>query len=80
MLQIQGILAKRKDLIARNQETERPGACCAYPVATDYRRNDEFGGHMFWLGHPQLGPRAYRPIERKRPLLEAVGVRAIRCR
>ena len=26
MLQIRGTLAKRKDLMARNQETERPGA------------------------------------------------------
>jgi hypothetical protein len=29
VLQIRGIVAKRKDLIARNQETERPGACCS---------------------------------------------------
>jgi hypothetical protein len=42
VLQIRGILAKRKDLIARNQETERPGACRAYPVAADHRRIDEF--------------------------------------
>jgi hypothetical protein len=27
VLQVRGILAKCKDLIARNQETERPGAC-----------------------------------------------------
>jgi hypothetical protein len=35
VLQVRGILAKCKDLIARNQETERPGACpttSPYPI------------------------------------------------
>ena len=42
MLQTRGMVAKRKDLIARNQEANAQALGGGYPAATNYCGNDEF--------------------------------------